>query len=70
MTITLSQQWIDKLVRLPESGMGYQVVDVRLRDGRILTGVLVQNAELLSLPEGVVFVNEDIADISLHRKQR
>ncbi len=34
MQVTLDDKWIEHLVELPESGMGYQCVQVRLRDGR------------------------------------
>jgi hypothetical protein len=46
----LSQDEIRSLVRQPESGMGYQVVDVKTLDLQTKRGV-VYNAELLTLDE-------------------
>ena len=50
MRIKLSKKWIDYLCSLPESGMGYQVVDITPKDGRVLKGAIVFNAEELGLP--------------------
>ena len=38
---------------MPESGMGYQRVDIRLADGRELRDVMVFNAEELEIPDDV-----------------
>ena len=51
MRIKLARKWIDLLLRIPESGMGYQRVDVRFVDGRVLRDVLVFNAEDLEVPD-------------------
>lgn len=67
VTVKLDKKWVDYLIRQPESGMGYQKVDVRLRDKRVLTSVLVFNAEDLELPEECVGV--DIEEIQLHKDQ-
>jgi hypothetical protein len=67
VTIKLDQKWVDYLIRQPESGMGYQKVDVRFRDNRVLTSVLVFNAKDLELPEECVGV--DIEEIQLHKDQ-
>lgn len=48
---TLPAEWIDRLARLPESGMGWQRVDVELSGGRRLENCLVRNAEILESPE-------------------
>ncbi len=50
MRVKLEKHWIEKLLRLPESGMGYQRVDVRLADGREVKDVPVFNAEEVELP--------------------
>jgi len=62
--IKLAQRWIDLLTREPESGMGYQRVDVRFADGRELKDAIVFNAEDLEVPEG--FANTDIEHVRLH----
>ncbi len=51
MRIKLEQRWTKRLLQLPESGMGYQRVDLRLADGRELKNVLAFNAEEVELPD-------------------
>jgi hypothetical protein len=61
MRIRLDSRWSDLLLRLPESGMGYQRVDIRFRDGRRLEDVPVFNAEEVDLPEELA--QAEIADL-------
>lgn len=49
MTVYLPEHWIRRLCELPESGMGYQNVVVRLRDGSAWTAI-VYNAEQFEWP--------------------
>ena len=51
MRIKLEQCWTRRLLQLPESGMGYQRVDLRLADGRELKNVIAFNAEEVELPD-------------------
>lgn len=51
MTIRLPEKWTRFLVRQPESGMGYQRVDVRLANNRKIKDVVVFNAEEIELPD-------------------
>ena len=63
-TIRLPEDWTRFLLTQPEQGMGYQRVDVRLRDGRRIENALVFNAEQLSVSEDVLPLNpRDIVDI-------
>ncbi len=64
MRVKLEQRWIEKLLGLPESGMGYQRVDLHLADGRELKDVCVFNAEEIELPDDLVGVT--IQDVHLH----
>ena len=48
MEIKLSRKWVDKMKKLPESGMGYQLVEVKLKDGSILKGI-VTNCNILEV---------------------
>jgi hypothetical protein len=64
MRIKLEQRWIKQLLRLPESGMGYQRVDVRLADGHNLQDVPVFNAEEIELPDE--FAGIRIENLHLH----
>ena len=63
--IKLDKRWVEELLKLPESGMGYQRVDVRMADGRELKNAVVLNAELLELPDD--FEPAKVSDIHLHK---
>jgi hypothetical protein len=52
-TIKLPERFTAQLLQLPEDGMGYQFVDVELKDGRILSHVVVLNAGLLQVSEDI-----------------
>jgi hypothetical protein len=64
MRIKLNQRWTNWLLKLPESGMGFQSVDIRFADGRELTDVIVLNAEEVELPDD--FARAEINSITLH----
>ena len=64
----LSSKETSSLLRQPESGMGYQRVDITMADGRELKDAVVLNAELLEVP--AEFVEAIIADIRLHHEAR
>lgn len=49
---------------MPETGMGYQKVDLFFKDSRIVKGVIVLNAEDCETEEA--FNVDDIADIKMH----
>ena len=51
MRVRLEDKWVRTLSALPETGMGYQQVDVTLRSGRRVPRLLVFNAELLDWPD-------------------
>ena len=66
MRLRLNDQWSRALCNLPESGMGYQCVDVLLHDGRTVTDVLVFNAEEMDWPDDRRPIRlDDIANIAL-----
>ena len=65
MTVKLNDYWSQRLAHMPETGMGYQKVDLTLKDGRTLKGLLVFNAEECRTEQE--FKVEDITDIKLHR---
>ena len=69
MRLHLSHRWIEYLCQLPETGMGYQRVDIRLKNGDKLNNVVVFNSEELEYQfRGVSFRSEDIAEIQLHHE--
>ncbi len=59
------KKWINKLVSLPESGMGYQIVDIVLKDQRVISKVVILNAEIVMLPGYENITENDIAEIEL-----
>ncbi len=64
--LKLSPKWVKKLVELPESGMGYQTVVVRLKNGMEIAGLTVLNCQMLVFPKNIsLFGNRDIAEITM-----
>ena len=60
MRLPLKQHWANYLCKLPESGMGYQRVDIRLKDG--------SEVEELEWPSTRPTISsDDIAKIQLSR---
>ena len=65
MRIKLDRRFVEHLVKLPESGMGYQRVDIRLADGRELKNVIVFNSEEAEVPDE--FAGAEITDVACTR---
>jgi hypothetical protein len=68
-TLKLPDPFISILVNLPESGMGYQIVKVILKSGKILRKHKVLNSELLMLQENETFTINDIYKIEPENKK-
>ncbi|HBL74365.1 MAG: hypothetical protein A2W90_19785 [Bacteroidetes bacterium GWF2_42_66] len=64
-TIKLPESFINKRINLPESGMGYQIVNVILRNGKVLKKHKVLNSEIRMLEENELIQAIDIANIEL-----
>ena len=67
-TLKLTDSFINVLINLPENGMGYQIVKVILKSGKILHKHKVLNSELLMLEENEDISIKDIAKIELENK--
>jgi hypothetical protein len=68
MRIELQKKIIDRLITLPETGMGYQLVDLVLSDGRIVPNVAIFNCEIANLPDNYGDVRpSDVTDVRLAR---
>jgi hypothetical protein len=65
MQLVLAPKLIDKLAHMPEQGMGYQLVDLRLRDGRWLTAIVVRNGEFAQIPGGRRLSADEVVDVRL-----
>lgn len=65
--IDLPQKWLVDLVEKPETGMGYQIVTVSLRDGRQFKQVVVVDGRITQIRGliGIPFAQEEIADVLL-----
>lgn len=61
--LRLPRRWTDYLLTQPETGMGFQRVAVRLRNGRTLESALVFNAEELETGEPARLGPDDILEI-------
>jgi len=57
----LSQKWVAKLVNLPGAGTGYQTVNVVLRNGSTVQGLVVLRCQ--DILGTVYFSEDDIVDI-------
>jgi hypothetical protein len=68
MKIKLLQKQIDLLVNLPEAGMGYHIVDIKLTDGRIFNGKVVLNSTYLQIEDEEKIDPNEIEAIKLHKK--
>ena len=62
--LRLSGSETKRLLAQPETGMGYQRVDIHFVDGRILEDFVVFNAQEFEVAEE--FVQSKIRDVSLH----
>jgi len=68
-TLKLPDSFINTLINLPENGMGYQIVKVILKSGKILNQHKVINSELLMLEENENIAVKDIDKIELENKK-
>jgi len=68
-TLKLSDSFINLLINLPESGMGYHLVKVFLKSGKVLYRHKVLNSELLMLEENENIAVKDIDKIELENKK-
>lgn len=68
-SLKLPDSFINILVNLPETGMGYQIVKVILRSGKILHQHKVLNSEFLMLEEVENIAVKDIDKIELENKK-
>jgi hypothetical protein len=68
---TIPKKWQDYLAKKPETGMGYQVVNLILEDGKIIDDVvIIQSAMIGEIRNGdVSFDPGKIANIELTHKK-
>jgi hypothetical protein len=63
--VILSKRWAELLAKRPETGMGYQVVSIRLSDGRQFDQTLIVEGQITQIRgrSDIPFKESDIADI-------
>lgn len=63
--IPLNKEQITQFVHLPETGMGYHLVDVHLNDGRVLLKQMILNSSILVIKTDASITNDEIVKIEL-----
>lgn len=69
-TLNLPVSFINALSNLPESGMGYQIVKIILKSGKVLHHHKVINSEILMLEENESISAKDIDRIELEKNNK
>lgn len=71
MKLKLNKHWTKKLLKYPETGMGYQRVDAILKSGQIIKDVVVLNSEELILPDQYGDLKlEEISDLVVRSRKK
>ncbi|NCC98717.1 MAG: hypothetical protein EOL95_03300 [Bacteroidia bacterium] len=65
--VKLPQKYIDILADLPEQGMGYQIVNVTLKNGTFLSDRRVVNSSYLLLMKNEIIKTFDILNVELNK---
>lgn len=65
--LKLNEEYIDYLSNQPEQGMGYQIVDITLKNGRVLNDRIVLNSSYLKLNEYEQINLDDIVKIEIKK---
>ena len=68
--LELSSKLTDYLSAMPEQGMGYQIVNITLKNGLILKERIILNSTYLILNENEQFNVEDIESITIYDKHK
>ena len=66
-TFKIPEKFVHQLVNIPESGMGYQLVNVFLSDGKILRKRKVLNSSILVLKPDENILSSEIEKIELDK---
>jgi Holliday junction resolvase len=64
--IKLNEEQISLLGSFPEQGMGYQIVDIKLKNGKILKERIVFNSTYLQLQTNEQINANDIDNLQIH----
>jgi hypothetical protein len=62
-TLQLPNKWVNHLLKLPETGVGYQLVKIFLKNGKVLHNNKVINGSVLILPPEEKIHKDEIVKI-------
>ncbi|KAA9338810.1 hypothetical protein [Adhaeribacter soli] len=65
--IELPEPFVQYLIKQPEQGMGYQIVDIALKNGRKYSGLRVLNCSLLLIDEEENILPDDIFEVNVNQ---
>lgn len=65
--LKLSTIFSDYLAELPEQGMGFQIVEIELKNGVVLANRIVYNSIYIELEENEMIDNQDIKSIKIQK---
>lgn len=65
--LKLDEEYIDYLSNQPERGMGYQIVDITLKNGRVLNDRVILNSSYLKLNKYEQINLDDIVKIEIKK---
>ncbi|MEO6130299.1 MAG: hypothetical protein ABIQ02_00520 [Saprospiraceae bacterium] len=64
-SILLPEKFLKFILASPENGMGYHLVDVIFKDGRVLKKIIVSNSSIILPKDSEIIIAEDIENIRL-----
>ena len=65
--INLPEKFVAALEKLPETGMGYQVVNIKFKNGKTLEKVLVLNSDTIKIDTDISIDLNQISKIELNQ---
>lgn len=68
MKVVLPANFIEVLSYLPETGMGYQIVDITMEDGTVFTKTVI-NSSLVEVNSADEIDTGKIQSVTLHSKR-
>src|ERR1700730_4838938 len=69
--VQIPSEFVDHLKRATETGIGYKVVSVGLKDGRTFDQVFTSECCLIEVRgfKGIPFASEDVASVNVNHKR-
>ena len=65
--IRLPDNFINQLIKTPENGMGFHIVDLHLKNGEVLKDKIVLNSSILTLEKTFNLHIDDIEQIVISK---